>query len=667
MYWFNIRILGVACLLSTTAWGQISPIDQAIEYLVEFSDVDAQQLDLVQVAEQLSYLRNNPIQLNTATVDELLELPLFNSFTAFNFIEYRQRTGRIVSFYQLADIKGFSPYLIKLIEPFTTLEVLKKTTLWPSKLTHQAAWRYRQVLQPNRGLMLGNYPGDPSDHYLRYRLQGQGQLFAGLTAQKDPGEVWLTPNSTPDFLSLHAEYRLKKTVRKILVGDYSAEFGQGLILWSSLALNKSSEATTIQRFGRGLRHYTGTDENRFLRGAGTTLNFGKTNATFFVSRNAVDANLNLDEKGNLTASSLQTSGLHRSSSELESRKSMTMNMQGVNILYKPQRLRLATTLLHTQFEHPLQFQDRIENVNRFAGNRTFHTGFDWKWLYHRVFLFGEVAREWKHGGNALTAGLQAQASDALQWVVQFRMLQPRWFAPISAPFTETGREGETGVYFGLNWQLPKNLRLNAFADHFQYTWLRSNLNKPTHGSDYMAMLSLNKTDANFLLRFRYQGRPATVTHDETIRQVSVEIRRSIRAQGNFSISPTAQIQLRTEWVSFSHQSRYESGFLSFVGVSLRPWQRWQFKTRLSIFETNSYASAIWAFEDDVPYTFSAPAFFLNGQRLYAMACFKLNNQIELWMRVANTYLPQEQNIGSGLDQVQGNQRTDIRLMIRTNF
>ena len=98
--WFLLCFVG-------TVSAQVSPVEQAIEYLVEFGQTESEQPDLVQFAEQLSFFQNNPISLNSASADELLELPLLNTFLVFNFLSYRNRTGRILSYYQLADIKGF--------------------------------------------------------------------------------------------------------------------------------------------------------------------------------------------------------------------------------------------------------------------------------------------------------------------------------------------------------------------------------------------------------------------------------------------------------------------------------------------------------------------------------------------------------------------------------
>jgi len=648
------------------AQAQISPIEQALEYLVEFAPAESEEQDLVQVAEQLSYLQNNPIALNSATVDELLEIPLLNSFLAFNLIEYRNRSGRILSFYQLADVKGFSPRLIRILTPFLTLETKQQTNLFPRHFTHQLAVRYRQILQQSEGLVQNNYPGHASENYLRYRLQGEGKFFAGLTAQRDPGEQLLTAQNTPEFLSMHAEYRGRKIIRNIVVGDFSAEFGQGLTLWNSLAFNKSADALNIVRFGRGLRHFTGTDENRFLRGVGTTLNFGEFDVMAFYSLNRADANLIGDDSAS-AASSLQTSGLHRTASEIEDRHSQQIQITGTHVLWKPTRLRLGFSAINTQFKFPLQPANQPENSQRFAGSELMHTSLDWKYLYGRMFFFGEVGYEWLNERTAVTAGMQIQAADALQYVVQYRLLQSGWYAPFMAPFSETGRDGEQGVYLGLNWQLPNNLRLALFADHFQYEWLRSTLNKPGNGADYMAQLNYQPYNFAAYVRVRYQIRPETFAGTETIREAADTKRLSVRGHTNIPVTAALNLQLRAEWVNFTHADRHENGLLSFVGIGWRMADKWQLKARYTLFDTKSFASAIWAFEDDVPYSFTVPAYFYTGSKWYAVLSWQALQNMELWLRISEAWLPTQSSLGSGLDQIPTNRRTEIKVMLRMNF
>ena len=660
--WFALLLL-----LPLFAMGQVSPVEQAIEYLVEFGQTESEEPDLVQLAEQLTYLQNNPVSLNSATADELLEIPLLNSFLVFNLLEYRNRSGRILSYYQLADVKGFTPRLIKILQPFTTLVRAKEQPLLPRYYNQQLALRYRQVLQQPAGYANGVYPGHISENYLRYRLQGEGRLFAGITLQRDPGEQWLPNGYSPDFTSFHLEYRFNKTVKNVVLGDFSAEFGQGLVLWSSLAFNKSADAVTIARFGRGLRHYTGTDENRFLRGGGLTLQLGKIDVAAFYSQHKVDANLVQTATGETVATSLQTSGFHRTTNELADRRQLPLQMGGVHVEWRPQRLRLGLTTVYTQFGYPVQPLERPENALRFSGNDLLHTSLDWKWLMGRMFFFGEAGVEWLTQRKAITAGMQVQAADALQWVLQYRNIAPGWFAAYNAPFSETGRDGEQGVYLGLNWQLPYNLQLALFADHFQYTWLRTNLNRPGTGADYMVQLNYAPQRFTSYVRLRYQIRPQTVSGTDAIREAADANRLSLRWQGNFPVNRQLTVTMRAEWVDFKHATEYANGLLTYLGFNWRLAEKWQVKARYSLFDTDNYDAAIWAYEDDVPYSFSVPAFYNRGTKWYAVLTYQLFQNTEVWFRLAELQYFNQSSIGSGQDAIAGNKRTELKVLLRMHF
>jgi len=104
-------------------------------------------------------------------------------------------------------------------------------------------------------------------------------------------------------------------LKSAALGDFQAQFGQGLVFWSGLAFGKSSDGVSIKRNAQGLRPYTSVDENRFLRGGGTTLKFGKVEVTAFGSYKLLDANVStaidtLTEQEE-TVSSIFSGGFHR--------------------------------------------------------------------------------------------------------------------------------------------------------------------------------------------------------------------------------------------------------------------------------------------------------------------------------------------------------------------
>ena len=83
--------------------------------------------------------------------------------------------------------------------------------------------------------------------------------------------------------------------------------------------------------------------------------------------------------------------------------------------------------------------------------------------------------------------------------------------------------------------------------------------------------------------------------------------------------------------------------------------------RLQYFETDGYDSRLYAYENDVLYSYSIPAFYDKGFRYYITANYNLTKKISLWIRLAQTIYRDKTSIGSGLDEIAGNRRTEIKV------
>ena len=343
-----------------------------------------------------------------------------------------------------------------------------------------------------------------------------------------------------------------------------------------------------------------------------------------------------------------------------------MQMAAAYLQWKPSRLRIGILGSQTTFSIPIQFADKPENVNKFSGNRLTHTSADWKWLYGRMYLFGEVGYEWQKKATALTAGMQVQAADGLLWIIQFRNITPKWYAPYSQPFSETGREGERGIYLGLNWQLPKHFNVAFYADHFQYTWLRSNLNRPGTGRDYMLQLNFVPRSISTYVRFRFQERLRTLSSEETIKPAAMETRVTARWHATYNINQQIALQTRIEWAESKHETT-SNGFLGFVGTRIYLTKKWQLRLRYILFDTQCFSSAIYAYEDDLPYSFTVPAYFNTGSKWYVLASYKINSAIECWVRISDVVYPDLTSLGSGNDLISEGRRTEIKAMMRFTF
>jgi hypothetical protein len=95
--------------------------------------------------------------------------------------------------------------------------------------------------------------------------------------------------------------------------------------------------------------------------------------------------------------------------------------------------------------------------------------------------------------------------------------------------------------------------------------------------------------------------------------------------------------------------------------------RIQIKTRVAYFNTDDYNSRIYAYENDVLYAVSFPAYYGRGWRFYMVSKLPINNKIDAWIRLSHTNVNERPYIGSGNDQLPGNNKTDVKLQLRYRF
>lgn len=117
-----------------------------------------------------------------------------------------------------------------------------------------------------------------------------------------------------------------------------------------------------------------------------------------------------------------------------------------------------------------------------------------------------------------------------------------------------------------------------------------------------------------------------------------------------------------------HELDAEKGFLGFIDVLCHPpFFLLSCNVRLQYFETGGYHSRLYAYEDDVLYSYSVPPSYGKGFRYYLNIRYDLSKKITAWIRCAETIYPGQKIIGSGLDEIRGNHKTELKLEARYLF
>ena len=93
----------------------------------------------------------------------------------------------------------------------------------------------------------------------------------------------------------------------------------------------------------------------------------------------------------------------------------------------------------------------------------------------------------------------------------------------------------------------------------------------------------------------------------------------------------------------------------------------QFSTRLALFDTYDYNSRIYAYENDLLYNFSVPALYNRGTRFYLNVRYTGIRNLSIEGRYAITDYSNVETIGSGLEEINGSKRSEIKAQLKYTF
>jgi len=92
-----------------------------------------------------------------------------------------------------------------------------------------------------------------------------------------------------------------------------------------------------------------------------------------------------------------------------------------------------------------------------------------------------------------------------------------------------------------------------------------------------------------------------------------------------------------------------------------------FSIRLALFDCPDFQSRIYAYERDVLYAFSIPAYQGIGSRYYLLMRWKISNALDLWLRYDRTSYLDREILGSGRDEILGNHKSQLKTQLRLRF
>ncbi|GEO09142.1 ComEA family DNA-binding protein [Segetibacter aerophilus] len=655
---------------------------QQLENLAERQNGEPEDDAYLQAMDQY---RKNKLNLNTADEDDLKRLHLLSELQVQSLISYKRVLGQLISIYELQSIPGWDVVTIQKLLPFVTVSTSQSLLdNLRQRLTsgrHSVLLRLQQVLEKSNGFIRADsianrYPGSSGKVLFRYKYVFRNLFQFGITGDKDAGEQFLKGNQKQgfDFYSFHLFARKLGPIKLLALGDFTVNLGQGLIHWQSLAFKKSADITSVKRQADILRPYNSPGEYNFMRGAGITVGTKLFDFTAFASSRKLDGSLNNDtsQTNDDYISSILNSGYHRTPAEVEKKNRIIQRSFGGNISFKKDALHIGINAIAFNFLTPLIRNVTSYNQYAITGKSWSNYSVDYSYTYRNFHLFGEAAID-QNKSKAFVGGLLASLDEKIDASVVYRNIDQSYQTLYGNAFTEsTFPTNEKGLFTGISIRPYTFLKIDAYADVFSFPWLKYRVDAPSKGSEYLLQVSYKPNKKiEVYTRFKNENKAFNLTGlNSFTRQVYLRPKDSWRTQITYNVSRQFTYHQRVEimWFDRHEKSRSEQGFLLYVDGRFKPKTRpFAINARVQYFETDGFDSRLYAFENDVLYSYSIPQFMGKGLRYYMNASWDVNKKMTVWARWSQTIYSNQNSISSGLDKIQGNKRTEIKLQLLYNF
>ena len=664
-------------------------IQQRIEFISE--QVESEGLDLTDVIEQLNFSYDNPINLNSAKMEDLQELGLLTDIQISDLLLHRRLFGKFISIYEIQGLQYWDMNTIRLVLPFIRvddkldqLHVGLKEAFQQGKF--EAYFRYQTIVEDRAGYedvpdsiqenSNSYYYGNGDRYYTRLRFSYRTNLSVGITAEKDPGEQFFKGNQKNgfDFYSAHAFYKGGKYFKSLALGDYQVQIGQGLNLWSGYAFGKTADVTNVKKSANPLKPYTSVDETRFLRGAAFEVGYKDFSLTTFGSYKGVDASIIADSlvEEQEFVSSINLTGFHRTNSEVARKNRLNEIIAGSNLRYRKRNFQAGIAGVYQGYDRSFAKDTLPYNQFDFRGKSTVGLSADYSWVIKNFNFFGEIATSTHSWGLANVHGVLFSMDSRASMSIVYRNYSKDYQTFYNAGFAEAGKaQNESGIYAGLKLNLSRQLSVNTYIDVFKFPWMKYQVDGPSNGHEFMIQPSYKpRRGTELYVRFREQRRQKNSRDsDGTITGLEDITQRNYRLNLNFKVSESVTLKSRIEYVTINRASNTpEDGFIITQDILFKPKSfPVDLSLRYALFDTDSYDSRIYTYENNALYVFSVPSYYYRGSRAYAMIRYTFARKFDLWVRYGVSIYANRKTLGSGSEQITGNTKSDVTVQLRMKF
>lgn len=253
----------------------VSSVPEAAAYLSGVSELE--QIPEEEM-EKWWDLAEHPVPINLVGRNVLEASGLMSMYQIVSLLDYRARSGDVLSISELGAVDGFGKETAEALRWFISLE---SHSLPGKSSDYRAPVRNSLTVNESNKLSIpfdGKSPDYSWSHYEKFRTGAEGRWSAGLSLKRTYSDdvPW------PSAYTVHGAYFGRRHLSRLVVGDYSVRFGQGLAMWSGFAMTGVSGPRSFWKRPTGISPSMSASSSSSLRGVAAELDYGRLGISVFL-------------------------------------------------------------------------------------------------------------------------------------------------------------------------------------------------------------------------------------------------------------------------------------------------------------------------------------------------------------------------------------------------
>jgi len=656
-----ISLFAVVSCQTTTVYTQNTGKERwesVLETLLSDEELTADALE--ELSDMYESLHAVPLNINTATREELSMLPFLTDRQIEDIHAYIYMHGPMLTLGELQLTGSLDFTTRQLLSHFVYAgecpprkEKLKVADMLNNgrnevvgrmdiPLYQREGFRYHSPEElkryPNR-----SYLGGRLSHSVRYSFNWHNRIRFGISADKDAGEKGY------DFWSPYLFLKDMGVLKELALGNFTAQFGQGLLVGGGFSLGKSMALSSMSRQTQGLKPHSSTREYGYQLGGGVALGWNNTTFTLMASRTPLDATL----KGDTLISSFKEDGYHRTPAELSKRHNVTLSMVAANVRYSFRGLRLGVTALTESLPVP------------YKGHRRF-TGISADCSVNRARYSVQAELSLLDSKPALITSQTFRFRNGWTANAVFRYYSRDYISLHSNAMAEGCVQNETGLLTGFAHN-GRNLKVSGYADLFKHPEAMYGASAPSNGMDVRleADWKAGRVDALYATaRFKAKQKDCKYTG-----QLEYCLTGRYRLRWTHDCHSGDQLRMQFFYVRYDFIAQPITNGYALTGSyeSSLTNSKLDVSLTAAAFYTESYDCRVSVYESGLRYSYNFSSLYGKGGRVAATVRYRIGDNMQVNLKAGGTYYLDRDEISSSQQRIDACHKEDISLQFITKF